>query len=149
SDTHGSDCLVCAPLRITSACRDDVDIVAVHLAPGDLHADAVDLAELIGSVSLGVEGESIVESDILKRLGHRVETKALAHLGVIRDTLLRRKGGEIGLDDDSFQHFCRLLGRHGQSRAVSCHYASTSCTCSQTARCTRSHLPYTRRLPSL
>src|SRR5690606_39297209 len=45
-DAHGSDCLVCAPLRITSACRDDVDIVAVHLAPGDLHADAVDLAEL-------------------------------------------------------------------------------------------------------
>src|SRR5690606_9263188 len=29
------------------------------------------------------------------------------------------------------------------------HYASTSCTCSQTARCTRSQRPYTRRLPSL
>src|SRR5690606_41376211 len=71
-DAHGSDCLVCAPLRITSACRDDVDIVAVHLAPGDLHADAVDLAELIGSVSLGVEGEFAVEGDVLERLRERI-----------------------------------------------------------------------------
>src|SRR5690606_33599920 len=125
-DAHGSDCLVCAPLRIASACRDDVDTVAVHLAPGDLHADAVDLTELIGSISLGVKSKSIVESDVLKWLGHRVETKALTYLGVVRDTLLRRKCGEIALDNDSFQHFCRLLGGHGQPRAVARHHSLTS-----------------------
>src|SRR5690606_41474384 len=98
----------------------------VHLAPGDIHADVVDLTELIGRISLGVKSKSIVESDVLKWLGHRVETKALTYLGVVRVTLLRRKCGEIALDNDSFQHFCRLLGGHGQPRAVARHHSLTS-----------------------
>src|SRR5690606_27047224 len=100
-DTHGTNGLIGAPLRIAGTCRDDVNIVAVHLSPGDLHADAVDLTELIGSIALGVKSKSIVASDVLKWLGHRVETKALTYLGVVRDTLLLRKCGEIALDNDS------------------------------------------------
>src|SRR5690606_40344417 len=67
-DTHGTNGLIGAPLRIAGTCRDDVDTVAVNLTPGDLHADGVDLTELIGSISLDVESESLLWSHVAKQI---------------------------------------------------------------------------------
>src|SRR5690606_18107047 len=64
----------------------------------------------------------------------------------LRSDLERRiRLAATGRPNQGHPKFSLLFGCPFEGR----HQASTSCTCSQTARCTRSHLPYTRRLPSL
>ena len=66
----------------------DINVIDGHL---------VKVAELIGRVLFGVQGEFPVQGDVIKRAGEGIQPDGLADFLVVIDPLLRGKFGKVAL----------------------------------------------------
>src|SRR5262245_16898424 len=73
--------------------------------------NAVDLAELIGAIALGVQHELAIERDVLEWPCEWIEAEAVAGLHVVTIALLRRELAEITLEQDALHDGVGIVGR--------------------------------------